>query len=92
MKVNGTHPQPTTSRVAATAPREAVNEARGPEQHASEGADQVHVSEAGRKLATTRAPQQVDDAKVAELRGRVQAGKLQIDLGRIADVMLREER
>jgi flagellar biosynthesis anti-sigma factor FlgM len=85
MKIQGTP--------RATPIPESRGVARYEETRASRpSAERVSLSSQARQLADARAPEVPDDKRVAELRDKIAAGKLQIDFEAIADAMLREER
>ena len=54
--------------------------------------DAVEVSGAARRLASARAPETVDEAKVSRLRAAIADGSFHVDPQRIATKMLEEER
>ena len=85
MKVQGPH---RTAPVSAEKPVERVSR-----PDAKEAAhDAVEVSGAARRLASAKAPETVDEAKVARLRASIAGGTFQPDPERIAEAMLKEER
>jgi flagellar biosynthesis anti-sigma factor FlgM len=89
MKVNGTQPRAGLDRVSA--PKGSPG-ARGGVGPTSAGAQQVQVSTASRALASARAPETPDEARISALREAIASGTFKVDPELIADRMLREER
>ena len=85
MKVQG--PQ-RTAPVTAEKPVERISrpDAKEPAH------DDVKVSGAARRLASARAPEVVDQAKVDRLKASIAAGSFQPDSHKIAEAMIKEER
>jgi len=86
MKIQNSDPQQAISRV--TTEKASSHGKPAAAAPASTGAAAVHLSDAGRKLASARAPEAPDEARVAHIRGLISSGKLHIDAG----AMLRQER
>jgi flagellar biosynthesis anti-sigma factor FlgM len=65
---------------------------KGAESRPLGSSEQVRLSGQARALAGARAPETPDLEKVARLRDALEKGTFKVDLEKIADAMIREER
>ena len=88
MKVNGSQPRAGIDRVSVPKGKAGTRDAS-----ATSATDpRVQVSNIGRALASARAPETPDEARISALREALANGTFKVDPAAIADRMMQEER
>jgi flagellar biosynthesis anti-sigma factor FlgM len=92
MKISGHHPHAKVERSQVERRDTGASGERGAAAASTGAAAEVRMSETARALTDAHGPERPDPARVERLRRAIERGELRVDVGRIADAILEQER